>query len=886
MTKAVATQILAAVLVTTLCSASVARGAETDTAITAAVHREANKILLRQKLEEASAAVAGRDMASAAKLYDAAVELVGQVGASNCELEADEAVRGFSAVRLQLAEQARQRRDYREVDVQLNRILKVDPKNPQALAAKKENDKTLSELRGQIPTDAAVKDGKKGKEEEIDSNTHVQNARVLLEGGRLDQADQELDLALKLNPNNGSALRYKELVRNRRYQISLANKNRDNGNKILQVIDAYADDKRRNELPVPNPYNRADTIHTGKGRQAIYSKLNTIKFDMFPPEGSPDSLPLSEVVRLLNQEAPKRDPEKEGVNIMIDPNAPAPAVTAAPLIDPATGLPIQAAPTEAVDVASVNIRFGAPLRRVTLNQVLDAISRVAERPLKVSYEEYAIYLSMRGQEATPLSTRQFDVDPNTFYQGLVNVTGEYLNISSQSSGGGGGGGGGNGQGSSFIIPRVSVTGQQSSSGNQGGGGGSQQQLSRGIPGITTTNNMEAISAIARQFFFNLGINLDPALGKSVFFNDRKGILLVRATSEELDLIEQVIRVLNVAPPLVNIKTKFTEISQNDSKALGFDWYLGNLVMGNKSALSGGTQPSYNGSPSTANPNGFFPGTSAGNAIPSSPTDQLLTGGLRNTFGTDAANIPALGSFTGILTDPQFRVVMRAVEQRDGIELLNEGQITTVSGRQAQIQVAEVRTIVTGVDQNQGQGGNISSASSGNNALLQSTATFQTPNTSPIPLGPVIDVLPTVSSDGVTIQMAIIPTYTEFVGYDTATAAAFVPTAITGGGQTLTGTLPLPIFRVRQLTTSCIVWDGQTVVLGGLISDTVTKQKDKVPFLADIPLVGKLFTSESSQTKKKNLVIFVTPRIIDPAGNPAHADNEMPFAQNAVPRGNE
>jgi len=376
------------------------------------------------------------------------------------------------------------------------------------------------------------------------------------------------------------------------------------------------------------------------------------------------------------------------------------------------------------------------------------------------------------------------------------------------------------------------------------------------------------------------------LGKSIFFNDRKGELWVRATPDELDLIEQIIQVLNVAPPQVNIKTRFTEISQNDNKALGFDWYLGNLLVGGKSLASGGTQPSLGGAPSAANPFGSFPGQvitdALGNVVSDTTTapattDGLLTGGLRNSFGRDNTATPALATFTGILTDPQFRVVLKAIEQRDGIDLLNEGQITTLSGRQAQIQVAEVKTIVTGVNQNSGQGGN-STPTTGNNTVLQQTATFQTPNTSPVPLGPVIDVLPTVSADGYTIQMTIIPTLTEFIGYDLQTAATFVPVAITGTGQTLAGTLPLPIFRVRQLTTSCSVWDGQTIVLGGLISDNVTKTKDKVPFLGDVPLLGKLFTSESSQTQKKNLVIFVTPRIIDPAGNPAHLDDEMPFLQ--------
>ena len=53
-------------------------------------------------------------------------------------------------------------------------------------------------------------------------------------------------------------------------------------------------------------------------------------------------------------------------------------------------------------------------------------------------------------------------------------------------------------------------------------------------------------------------------------------------------------------------------------------------------------------------------------------------------------------------------------------------------------------------------------------------------------------------------------------------------------------------------------------------------------LGDLPFLGRFFRSESSQTKKKNLVIFVTPTIIDPAGNRLHLDEEMPFAQKGIP----
>ncbi|HON09031.1 MAG TPA: hypothetical protein PLW02_13120, partial [Verrucomicrobiota bacterium] len=59
-------------------------------------------------------------------------------------------------------------------------------------------------------------------------------------------------------------------------------------------------------------------------------------------------------------------------------------------------------------------------------------------------------------------------------------------------------------------------------------------------------------------------------------------------------------------------------------------------------------------------------------------------------------------------------------------------------------------------------------------------------------------------------------------------------------------------------------------------------KNKVPALGDLPLIGRLFRFESAASKKKNLLIFVTPTLIDPAGNRLHSDDEMPFAQSSIP----
>jgi general secretion pathway protein D len=256
----------------------------------------------------------------------------------------------------------------------------------------------------------------------------------------------------------------------------------------------------------------------------------------------------------------------------------------------------------------------------------------------------------------------------------------------------------------------------------------------------------------------------------------------------------------------------------------------------------------------------------------------LTQGLRQTYG-QSGTLPTLATVTGIMTDPQFRVAINAIEQRTGTDLLSAPKVTTLSGRQTHISAQDLQYIVTGttITATGGGGGGLTGAPGVVANSIGYTAT-------PFSFGPVLDVLPTVSSDGYSIQMALIPTYTEFLKYDPP--GQFVPQAQSAAGSAigvpLTAQLPLPHFRVREVVTTCNVWDGQTVVLGGMIGENITKIKDKVPMLGDLPLIGRFFQSQSSDSIKQNLLIFVTPTIIDPAGNRVHMDEDLPFAKSSIP----
>jgi general secretion pathway protein D len=170
-----------------------------------------------------------------------------------------------------------------------------------------------------------------------------------------------------------------------------------------------------------------------------------------------------------------------------------------------------------------------------------------------------------------------------------------------------------------------------------------------------------------------------------------------------------------------------------------------------------------------------------------------------------------------------------------------------------------------------------------------TASAQVVNNSPgtsaitttiqqVETGPILDVVPYVLSDGCTINLTLIPSLTDFNGYDTPPA---IPN-VTSGLNVVQLPVLLPDFTVRQVVTTVNIWDNQTVALGGLISSSINTTKDKVPFLGDIPALGQLFQSQSKQTVKKNLMIFVTATIVDPAGNRVHSDDELPFNPATIP----
>ena len=139
----------------------------------------------------------------------------------------------------------------------------------------------------------------------------------------------------------------------------------------------------------------------------------------------------------------------------------------------------------------------------------------------------------------------------------------------------------------------------------------------------------------------------------------------------------------------------------------------------------------------------------------------------------------------------------------------------------------------------------------------------------------LEVEPQVGADNYTIDLSLSPEVVEFDGFvnygSPISGPRYVPSLTNLSGIEsfiiTPNVINQPIFSVRKVATSVSIWDGQTVALGGLIREDVQKVNDKVPILGDIPLAGRLFRSNVDQKIKKNLIVFVTARLMNAEGQP-------------------
>jgi general secretion pathway protein D len=672
---------------------------------------------------------------------------------------------------------------------------------------------------------------------------HVDNVKKVEKGlllgnsstelGNYDQAISQFQDVLRVDPYNTAARRGMENAERQRIRYFQAAYDHQRAKMLAQVDEMWED-----KPPAAVTPTAATTTNSRSAGAYLTQKMDSIVF----PTVQFENATIEEAVEYLrikskDLDEAETDPTKKGVNIIIR-----------------TG--------DAPAAAAISL----DLKNVPMAEALRYICDLAQMKYKV--EAYAVVVVPISESSTEMFTRTYRVPPDFLSQ----------------AGGGAAPAAAAPAADPFAAPAPGAA--------------------SGLP----------TRATAKDVLIGAGITFPD--GASASFTAATSTLVVRNTSPNLDLIETYVEELNKnGPKQVVITTKFVEVSQRNTEELGFDWLLGGGGSRPKVDFAGGSlgNSAINGTSFTNN----YPFTSVVAGAPQAvglppPTSNVpvgtnstagtgvgsVTSGLRS--GTSAINAgrlddllntgttigqainpaPGILSMAGIFTDPQFQVVMRGLSQKKGVDLMSAPSVTTKGGTRATMEVTREFIYPTEFDPpqlpqgNQGGGINLFGAATSQIATPTTPTAFETRQT-----GVKLEAEPTVGPDGNTIELNLSPEVVEFDGFINYGSPILSPgqtLPIVVGGALLgfnnTGdrvitpnVINQPIFSVRKVTTGVTVWDGQTVVLGGLIREDVQDVEDKVPILGDIPILGRLFRTEAEEHFKRNLIVFVTAYLIDPSG---------------------
>lgn len=636
----------------------------------------------------------------------------------------------------------------------------------------------------------------------------LNEGRQFYEAGDYNAAEADFEKVLIKDEYNVDAMRFLRRLDEKRYAVRSKEREATEADMMQRVRDTW-NPPVYEESKTPRAAQNRGVVETKTSAQKLQEKMEQIII----PSIEFRQANINDVVNFLVEASIQGDKaEGTGVNIILNLSGPG-GEAASPAPTPAATTTdfgggggefgdLGSAPAEAPSSTSGLPTITLNLRRISLLDAIKYITEVAR--LKFRLEENAVMITPEGIVSGRVITRLYPVQPS-----IIDV----------------------------VVER-----------------GEAPERGGDFTEMGSTRSTIKKSDV-KEFFEKAGVPFPQ--GTSITYNPTISQLIVANTPENLEVFERILSRLNVIPNQVEIEARFVEISQDDLEELGFQWILtDNWEMATKnggSGMLGGQQQIVGFADAAGVTKGlrFFAQDNSSGSI--NPLSAATLGS-----GTPLGNIFSMG---GILTNPELSVVIQALSQHGGTDLLSAPRVTTRSGVNAQIQVVREIIYPTEFETQQPSDNTFNGGGTGGSQTIVATppliypGAFQTRE-----VGVILNVTPTVGPDGYTIDLTMVPEVAELVDW--------IQYGYTQGGV-LTANIPQPVFASRNVTTSIIIWDGQTVVMGGLIREDLVKVKDKIPVLGDIPLLGRLFRSEGQYSKKKNLLIFVTARLVDPAGKPIH-----------------
>ena len=315
------------------------------------------------------------------------------------------------------------------------------------------------------------------------------------------------------------------------------------------------------------------------------------------------------------------------------------------------------------------------------------------------------------------------------------------------------------------------------------------------------------------------------------YKDRN-MLIARNTPKNLRLIEKIMTELDRPPRQVLIEARFITINREDLFSLGLN--LENILIpasGTKAPFRDFTTDEKE-TTKKIDKHGNIQGETAKmtETIPESLGEKRLDA---------VGNLPGQLSVSGILGNVTYKAILDAIEEKSSSQTLSAPRVTVMNNRTAFIHQGNTRYYFEEYE--------LSSVDEGDAGIRTQVTPAGKPKQ--LDLGFKLQVRASIGNNGDTVLLALKPSISNFEGFDTFS----------------NDQIQLPLIRTNTVATTVGVESGETVVLGGTISNAVNELKKRIPYISKIPFLGQLFQYTTSEERPEHLLIFVTARALGRSG---------------------
>jgi type II secretory pathway component GspD/PulD (secretin) len=355
----------------------------------------------------------------------------------------------------------------------------------------------------------------------------------------------------------------------------------------------------------------------------------------------------------------------------------------------------------------------------------------------------------------------------------------------------------------------------------------QAQMNQQAQGQDITKRFNVLEALKKA--------LSP--GGELDFIESQNVIIVRDTDQVHEQIRAVVERLDIEPPQVFCDVKFVSSLNSDLRDIGVDY--GDA--GPRIGVSGGQVP-------TTLPFGLGGGDWEDIIAVSQLGHQAPLADPSLALGSVVAPSTIFGSlsFTGV------NATLKMLQRDTTSEVIQAPKLIALDGSEATIFVGEtIRYAEARSEQGQAGGLQLSLSEAQN---------------SPVDVGFQLLVVPHVISGTNQLTLQVIPKETSLSGTGQSALAPQGFDVFTVGASGLEGSIALPRTRSSTILTSMLLESGQTAVIGGLTTDNDTETDSRVPWLADIPILGEAFKYNKRERQRRSLLVFITPTIVHSASD--------------------